>query len=313
MSFTETREPFGEYTKITVAHKESGNEIAIIPEMGARLNHFQVNLHGESVDIIDGYSDGETFADGAYSKSSLLAPYPNRIADGQYMFRGKEYQLDINKDGENNAIHGFVSNKDFHLKSSGIVEDYYELVFQYVSEGAKGYPFSFKMTVIYRFGGVWLEVDTKLTNLGKTNIPAGFGWHPYFKIGDNVSELRLRLPEVEKISVDKHLIPTGKKEIYTDFANLAGIGNTEFDTGFQLIGKQGEVELYNELHGLYVTLSMMGKDNPYQYVQLYIPPSRDSIAVGPMTCAANALNNGLGLRILAPEESLHARFTILVS
>jgi aldose 1-epimerase len=193
------------------------------------------------------------------------------------------------------------------------VEDYYELIFQYVSEGAEGYPFPFKMTVTYRFGGVWLEVDTEITNLCKTEMPAGFGWHPYFKIGNNVSELRLRLPEVEKIAVDKRLIPTGKQKKYTDFANLSGIGNTEFDTGFHLTAGQGEVELFNELKGLYVTVSMMGEDNPYKYVQLYIPPSRDSIAVEPMTCAANAFNNGLGLRILAPEESLRARFTILVS
>jgi len=311
MAFTENREPFGEYSKLSIKHNESSNEIEIIPEMGARLNHFQVNMHGESIDIIDGYSDSVALAEESRSKSSFLAPYPNRVADGQYEFSGKSYQLDINKPSENNSIHGFVSDQEFEVISSEIVDDYYEVVLHSVSEGAPGYPFPFSVVITYRFGGVWLQVETELTNIGDCKIPAGFGWHPYFKIGESIDRLRLSLPKVEKIEVDERLIPIGEKIEYSNFSALSQIGDIELDTGFHMLGTQKEVQLFDESHGVYVTISMVGEG--YDYVQLYIPPCRESIAIEPMTCAANAFNNGWGLKTLKKDESLKASFTIVAS
>lgn len=313
MSFTETKVPFGPYTKVVVKHEETGNEITIIPEMGARLNHFQVNLHGDSVDIIDGYSDAHALAEEAKAKGSLLAPYPNRVADGRYTFNGKEYQLGINKPGEHNAIHGFVSSQPFVLESSEQVDDYYELVLKGDFLEEEGYPFRFSMTVRYRFGGPWLEVDTEFRNTGKIALPAGFGWHPYFRTSGTITNLRLTLPEVERIDVDERLIPTGAKEKYDEFAAAHPIGMTEFDTGFQLVGEGREVQLFDEALGLYITMTLPAIDSQYQYLQVYTPPSRESIALEPMTCAANAFNNGWGLKKLAPGESLRSHFTILVS
>lgn len=313
MAYTETHEQFGEYSKLTVRHEVSGTEMTIIPERGARLNDFLVKMHGETVGIIAGYSDAELSEDVLSSKSALLAPFPNRVADGRYEWRGQEYQLDINREKEQNAIHGFVSNQNFELISSGEIDDYYELVLECASEGAKGYPFPFLLTVTYRFGGVWLEVATELKNTGKTVIPAGFGWHPYYTVAGNINNLQLVLPEVEEIEVDERMIPTGKKVPYTTFSKPDWIAETQLDTGFRLLSPQREVQLYDKERGLTVTVSLEGDGNQYDYLQLYTPPDRESIAIEPMTCAADAFNNGFGLKKLKPGESLRAHFTTLVS
>lgn len=313
MTFIGSKESCGDRTKLTVHHKESGAEITLIPEMGARLNHFLVKLHGEAIDIIDGLSDEELEAGTPSPKSALLAPFPNRVADGKYTWRGHPYQLDITMEEEHNAIHGFVADEAFKLESSGIVNDYYELVFQYASEGSNGYPFPFAMTVTYRFGGVWLEVATEFVNTGKTMAPAGFGWHPYFKVDGSIDTLQLTLPEVEKIEVDERLIPTRKKKQFSDFEKPAWVADTEFDTGFRLCGVPREVQLYDEKRGLSVIVSMEGNNHSYDYLQVYTPPGRKSLAIEPMTCAADAFNNGWGLAKLKPQETLSARFTILVS
>lgn len=313
MSFTETKIPFGPYTKVSVRHEETGNEITIIPEMGARLNHFQVNIHGDSVDIIDGYSDAHSLTEGALMKNALLAPFPNRVANGQYHFNDCVHQLYINRPHENNAIHGFVFDKPFLLEASGQVDDYYEFVLRSNVAPEEGFPFPFAMVVKYRFGGPWLEVDTELVNTGKGVMLAGFGWHPYFKTGSGIDQIRLSLPEVKRIEVDSRLIPTGEVSAYDTFSALHPIGTTEFDTGFHLRGQEREVQLYDENLGLYITLSLPAIDSPYEYLQIYTPPSRGSVALEPMTCAANAFNNGLGLKKLSPGESLHSHFTILVS
>jgi len=42
----------------------------------------------------------------------------------------------------------------------------------------------------------------------------------------------------------------------------------------------------------------------YNYLQVFIPPDRMSIAIEPMTCNANAFNNKDGLITLSPGEVL---------
>ncbi len=313
MSFTETKIPFGPYTKVSVCHKETGNEITIIPEMGARLNHFQVNLHGDSVDIIDGYTDAHALSLGTLTKNAPLAPFPNRVADGKYHFGGHEHQLAINRPHEHNAIHGFVFNREFTLESTGKVEDFYELTLRSLIEAEEGFPWPFTMVIKYRFGGVWLEIDTEIINTGKHYMPVGFGWHPYFRTSGGIDHLRLTLPEVERLVIDDRKLPTGEKETFDTFSAAHPIGATEFDSGFQMVGAEREVQLFDETLGLYITLTMPEADVRYDYLQVYTAPNRESIALEPMTCAPNAFNNGMGLKKLASGESLRSHFTILVS
>ncbi len=313
MSFIETKTPFGPYTKVSVRHDETGNEITIIPEMGARLNHFQVNLHGDSVDIIDGYTDAHALSDGMVTKNALLAPYPNRVADGRYTFHGQEQQLFINRPREHNAIHGFAFNYPFVLEASGRVDDYYELTLRSVFSGEEGYPFPFAMMVKYRFGGVWLEIETELTNVGKAQLPVGFGWRPQFRTTGTIEHIRMTLPEVEQLEVDGRHIPTGKRQIFTDFSAAHALKEVVFDTSFHLLNGNREVQLFDELLGLYITLVMPEIDTQYEYLQVYTAPDRGSIGLEPMTCAPDAFNNGLGLKKLSPGGSLRSHFSILVS
>ena len=44
----------------------------------------------------------------------------------------------------------------------------------------------------------------------------------------------------------------------------------------------------------------------FNYLQLYIPPDRSSIAIEPMTCSVDAFNNGDGLIILEVAEVIKA-------
>lgn len=313
MSFVVIKTAFGPHTKILVRHEETGNEISIIPEMGARLNHFQVNLHGDSLDIIDGYTDAHALTANVSSKNALLAPFPNRIADGRYQCNGSEYQLAITEPTLHNAIHGFVYNQSFIIDSHGQTEDFYELTFQSVVAAVEGFPFPFTMVVKYRFGGVWLEVETELVNSGTRSMPAGFGWRPYFRTSGGIGHLRLTLPAVEQLIIDDRLLPTGEKVPYDIFSAAHHIGDTVFDTPFLMIGKEREIQLFDEELGLYITMVMPQIDAPYEYVQLYTSPDCNSIAIEPMTCAPNAFNNKMGLKILAPKESLRSHFTIFVS
>jgi aldose 1-epimerase len=51
----------------------------------------------------------------------------------------------------------------------------------------------------------------------------------------------------------------------------------------------------------------------YPYLQLYIPGSRDSIAIENLSAAPDAFNNGMGLTILEPGEKVDFETVIRIS
>lgn len=309
MTFLETKEAFGPYTKVTVT-ADSSVSMSIIPEMGARLNNFIIPTKDGVVDIIDGYESVEELTTEYYSKSSLLAPFPNRLADGTYEFMGSRYQLPLNKTDEGNAIHGFVSNKPFTLRRSEAVGQGYELELCYTSESVEGYPFVFEVTVVYLLteSGT-LRISTNVKNSGESPLPFGLGWHPYFTTGTKIDDLELRLPIVEKLEVDNRLIPTGETEEVLDWTLSKSLSGVQFDTGFAFVSEDKTVRLHDASKNLTVAINFL---EGYQYVQVFTPPWRTAIAIEPMTCAANAFNNKQGLQVLNPGESQPAVFEILV-
>lgn len=309
MNYIETKEDFDPYTKIIVTNS-MGTSLTIIPEMGARVNGFLVPTATGLLDIIDGYDSVEQLKTEYYSKSSLLAPFPNRTADGTYNFEGETYQLPINKPEEHNSIHGFVSNKPFSLIRSSTCPQGYELELEYSSGPEEGYPFPFTIYVTYILHeDNKLSINTRLTNTGTTAIPTGFGWHPYFTLGRKVDDLELRLPEVQELGVDDRLIPTGDFQKVSEWIKAKGIADKNFDTGFQFVTEDREVLLYDRERNVAIEIAC-GKG--YEFFQVFTPPWRTSIAIEPMTCATDALNNGLGIKTLQPNESLTAEFTISV-
>ena len=170
MNYTLVEEAFGPYTKLTIKN-DTGASFCVIPQMGARLNSFIATVSGSTQEIIDGYTDLEQLQSEYYSKGSLLAPFPNRTADGHYTFADMTYQLPINKPDEHNAIHGFVSDEVFTIVTNEAQGEAYVLALEYLSAGAEGFPFPFKLKVTYRFTGQSLHVETILTNAGPTAMP----------------------------------------------------------------------------------------------------------------------------------------------
>ena len=51
--------------------------------------------------------------------------------------------------------------------------------------------------------------------------------------------------------------------------------------------------------------------NKYNYLVVYIPPDRKSIAIEPISSNINSFNNGEGLIILKPEEEFAASIGII--
>ncbi len=316
--FKESRTQFGKFTKIEIENEENGMLFEVIPEKGAKLNRIVYkNEHGE-FDVLDGYKTPEEVKNNYYSKSSILAPFPNRIKDGIYFFDSKKYILPINMPDENNSIHGFIENKVFSIVSTKNINGGYMMHLHFSYDGKmKGYPFLFDIDVFYIFKNKGIEIKIDIKNTGKKKMPFGLGWHPYFKTSELINNLELQLPEVEKIEVDDRLIPTGEKKMFRDFISPTKIACVNFDTCFHMLNKKGRVLLFDYKNNIKISVILENENNKYNYFQIFTPPkdsvAKNTIAIEPMTCIPDAFNNHEGLLVISPGELFTNSFLVEIT
>ncbi|MHA3702786.1 aldose 1-epimerase family protein [Jatrophihabitans sp. YIM 134969] len=237
-------------------------------------------------------------------RGSVLAPWPNRIADGHYSFEGAQQQLPINEVDRHNAIHGLVSWLPFGVVDSGP---------DHVTVGARiwpqtGYPFLVDVAVHYRLDDDGLRWEITATNHGGSPAPYGASVHPYLVAGPgHVDDWTLLVPAGEVLEVDPdRLLPRGVAPVPAelDFRTARAIGETRIDHAYTgLTGRRVEVRTAD---GSGVALEI---GDPEPWVQIHTAdrpePDRDRIgmAVEPMSCPPDAYNSGTDLVVLEPGAS----------
>lgn len=233
--------------------------------------------------------------------SAILFPFVNRIKDGKYSYNGKMYQLAINHEIENNAIHGLVYNKHFKVVYQEESEDKIKVVLEFnETNPPNGFPFCYTIQLTYILTLDSFTLDVKIKNTDSKTFPFSLGWHPYFYTS-NLEKSVLYMDVLEKINADKRNIPIKSNPV--QFPNPFKIEDSKFDDCFLL--KKNEVclktpEYKIELH----TTS----DN--KYLQLYTPENRHFLAIEPQTSPANSFNNTMGLKELQPNETFASSWNI---
>jgi aldose 1-epimerase len=310
-------EKFGPLTLTKLVNDKTSSFFSFIPGFGAAINDLVIYQKGKSFKLIDSsknYQDLLTSGTKMF-KGSKLFPFPNRIKNGRFVWHGKKYQLPINFPSENHAIHGLVLGKKFKIVSKKCSENEASIELTYYYHGEMpGYPFKYRLQVIFSFSRInGVKCHTIVANEDEIAIPIGDGWHPYFQTGTKIDHLYLKLPSTEILEVDKRMIPIGNRIKSDKFASLTEIGKTIFDTCYK-IGKSkkgiAEVKLNDPRNNINLTIWQETGRGKYNYLQIYTPPSRTSIAVEPMTCAPDAFNNREGLITLEPGKNFTASFGI---
>lgn len=280
--------PTGEQYRIS-----HGRNTAVVTEVGASLRSLCVDgrewLWTFGADEVPVGSQGEQ-----------LLPWPNRIRDGRYTFNGVTHQLPISEVPRHVALHGLNHGFVWRLVSHTAEE----VVQRHTFHPEAGWPGTLTATLSHRLSADGLRVTVHATNDGASDLPYGYGVHPYF-VFDALDEVSLGLPFASELRVDEdrllpiELAPTTRGK---DFRTPRQLGGTVFDTAFtapaqpdwtvRLIGAEHTVEVWG------------GAALPW--VQVYTRPERDAIAVEPMTCGPDAFNEGPthdGLIVLSPGES----------
>lgn len=282
--------------QVKISNTDSSFKAVIFPNLGASLQQLKYNktevIHGITPDE-DGLATYRT-----KFNSSLLFPFPSRIDNGTYSFKGKHYSLDCNEVGAKNALHGHVHNKPFTLAETILKKDFAELKMSYEDPGSSnGFPFPYKIEITYRFFNNNCQLEVNITNIGSNSFPFGIGWHPYFKTDDLKSSILDFYAEKQHFLNEK-MIP--EKEIPLKIAVPFRVGQQFLDDCFVL--KSSRAMFQTTEYSLVLKFS---SPPPTSFLQTYTPPDRNCIAIEPMTCAGNSFNNKNGLMELTPNMSYY--------
>jgi len=292
-----------------------GQMRAIITEVGAGLRSFSVGGR----EVLDGYRQDEMASSG---RGQVLLPWPNRIDHGKYTFEGKALQLPLSEPALQNASHGLTRWINWRVVS----QEAHRLMMEVVIHAQPGYPFVLALQVTYTLTDNGLEVQTTARNLGATPLPYGAGYHPYVTVGtEMVNQALLHVPAQSYFRTDERAIPiiplASVEGTPYDFRGPRLLGETVLDTCFTDLKSDADgftrVTLSAPAGQPNVTVFM---DASHQFVQIFTGDTlvdaarrRRGLAIEPYTCAANAFNNGCGLRILKPGETATGLWGITTS
>lgn len=259
-----------------------GDQVAVVTEVGATLRSYAL----DGVDIIDGFGVDEPASAG---RGQVLAPWPNRLDGGRYVFEGVEGRPPIDEPERNNAIHGLVRGLAWQAESKAVDA----VTLGCVLEPQPAYPWRLELTVAYRLAVDGLTVRSVATNASDVPAPFGIGFHPYLTLGVPVDEVRLTMPASRRLLTDERRLPVGEAEVrgtVFDHRLPRSIGSARLDDCFTGIERDPDgrwrVELVSGEHASHVWA-----DEAFGYVQAYtgdtlepVARRRRAIAVEPMTC-----------------------------
>jgi len=283
----------------------TGDSLRIDAQTGASL----IELHLSGISLIDlPGGSAHPLASNPYHPSALLTPWVNRVRNGNYSFKGKNYQLPINEPALGNAIHGLLARAPFTLvqqsDSSVTLEHTYK-----GEEPNYPFPFTFRYNYTLTDEGA-LEITFTAQNTGTTSMPFACGWHPYFSFPDtHVADLSIKFHPISRFISDSQMIPLKEENL---------LGQTEFifsqekvDHVFRLEPLEKHItEFIDHKHqrSLFLTQSSV----QFPFLVVFQPEGYTSVAIEPMTANTDAFNTGDGLIELAPQEAFSGQIRLSI-
>jgi aldose 1-epimerase len=279
-----------------------GDQRAVVTESGATLRCYDV----AGRPVVEPFDGPEAPVVGC--QGEVLAPWPNRVADGRWTWRGEVRQLSLTEPERGHALHGLVRSLSWT-----VVEHHGDrLALEVLLLAHPGWPFPLHASMSYLLDAGGLSCTLTATNVGREPCPYGAAFHPYLAVpGGRVDDAVLHVDAATWLETDDRLTPVARRAAHGtpfDFTDGAPIGARRADTAFTDLarGAGGRVEaLVTAPDG---RTAVVWGDESVRWWQVFTGDAlperwrRTTLAVEPMTCAPDALNSGDGLVVLEPGE-----------
>ena len=289
---------------------EADGHHAVVVEVGGVLRGYSV----DGVPVLDGFEADEL---SPASAGQILAPWPNRIRDGQYTFEEQDFQLPLTEPDKHNAIHGLTNWVRWTLveRTDASVTLAYDLPAQV------GYPWALTLRTTWSVSSAGLRCDQEVVNDSGANAPWGYSVHPYLQLpGVAVDDIVLHVPARTRIVADGRLLPIGAAPVAGtefDFTTPRRVGDLVLDTTFGDVehGADGRTEVTIADPGSARKVTVWA-DEKFRYWQVFSGDTltgerfRRSLAIEPMTCPPDSFRTKRDLTVLAPGERWSASWGI---
>jgi aldose 1-epimerase len=259
-------------------------------------------------------------------RGATLAPWPNRVVDGRYVFAGVGHQLPLSEPARAHALHGLMAWAGWEA----VEWEADRVTLAAVIEPQDGYPWRVRVQTTYVLDSNGLTQTVVAVNESGSVAPFGTGPHPYLVAGSGLVDewtLLFRADAVLLVTPDR-LAPVGVANVDTDparfdFRDPKSLAGVDLDHAFTGLARDAsrlaEVRL-TAPDGSGVRMSW-GDSCPWVQIHTADQPGgnadvrhRIGLAVEPMTCAPDAFNGfpgvDSGLLVLEPGGSVSASWCI---
>ncbi|WP_036857993.1 aldose 1-epimerase [Erythrobacter cryptus] len=221
-----------------------------------------------------------------------MVPWCNRIAEGRFVWAGREVRLAPNFAPEPHAIHGHGWQARWQVEESS--ENRCVLVHRHPgSENGGAWPWPYVARQTLTLDGAGCTLSLALTSLAGEAVPAGLGLHPYLR---RRAETRLAFNASGCLAVGADMIPTGAvrtPDCFADFAVPGGAPLAAQTTDHCFTGWDGRAAIADDLGVIVLTASGA------PFLHLYAPAGSDTLCLEPCSHAPDAMNAG-GMPLIAP-------------
>ena len=298
--------------EIFTLHAADGASAEIAPELGCNCFSFKTAAPVLEPVVFTEFRQKPT----SYG-IPILFPFPNRIRDGRFTFQGRTFEV-------NPPRHGFVRDKAWRVVGHGASDEAGAWLTaaidarDYAAQILPQFPFPFRLEVTYRLRAGRLEMETVARNTGATDMPAGFGIHPYFR---KPARGTLTVPAGRRWELSDSL-PTGRLLDVTgayDLRRAADLGGLQLDDIFTDVTTdedgRARCRITDEEARTQTVVEFDARQFPH--VVVYTPPApRRAVCVEPNTCPTDAFNlqaRGVESNVLVLRPGAEVRFDVRVS
>lgn len=231
-----------------------------------------------------------------------LVPYANRIADGRFVFEGREVRLQTLERFAPHALHGdgWLLPWTVESQTTNRVEMTLEW-FPKADADAQGWPWPWRASQTAELSDQGLTITLSVINTGDAVMPAGLGLHPYFH---RYADSQLTLSAEGVWTTDAREIPERLAPVQNiaDWSNGLALAGAPF-VDHAYVGWTGEAIMDGGDRRV-----VMAADAPARWTQVYAPMGVDFFCVEPVTHRPDALNapadEPTGTTRLAPGQTL---------
>lgn len=248
--------------------------------------------------------------------------FPNRIAEGTFLFENREYKWPINEPERNNHIHGALYKEPLKI----IKQTASSVTFEYVATKDKPYlwfPHTFILRLTYTVNRTGLHQEVAITNTSQENMPVALAFHTTFQIpfieNGNIDDVRLELPVDREYLRDMvKLIPN--EEYLDDF-----LQKDEFNNGTLEPNEHNLSRFFSRTKGKSMILTdtksgwqvIYSADANYRFWMLWNGGHTHLLTVEHQSCMLDAFNIknpeiDKGIISLAPKKTIKLKTSIKI-